>query len=361
MQLSRLAAVDALRGIAALFVVWQHGAEMLVQIPAVAARGRALADIAHALDFGRIGVVCFFLISGFVIPSSLRPGPGGLRVFLVRRFFRLYPAYWVSVLATIGVLAFLGIRFSGEAMLANAAMIQTYVGQPHLQGLYWTLEAELAFYALCVVLFMGGFLRKTSVLVGACGLLAALFAVLKLLEQRGALADSELLLLPGVLAFMFAGALWRLAFEAPGDVRARGAAWAGTALAFAFPAATLIGGLALGLSEGAGAAMARFGASNLLGLSLFALGFKLLRDPPRPLLWLGNVSYSLYLLHVLVIYLLVDWLREKAPESLAGFHVSVYLAVALAASLLVAGAAHALVEKPAIRAGKRLSQRFQAS
>src|SRR5438045_9287952 len=51
-------------------------------------------------EFGITGVVLFFAISGFVIYGTLRgPRAGTGRRFVISRFFRLFPAYWVSVLA----------------------------------------------------------------------------------------------------------------------------------------------------------------------------------------------------------------------------------------------------------------------
>ena len=105
---ARLAYIDTQRGIAALLVIWLHASEVFVQLPK-APSGGWLFDLAWAVDTGRIGVVLFFAISGFVIPSSLAAKDGettthALKVFLIRRFFRLYPAYWVSVLAS-GLLA----------------------------------------------------------------------------------------------------------------------------------------------------------------------------------------------------------------------------------------------------------------
>ena len=90
--------IDALRGIAAMLVVWLHGAELFVRLPGIDGRGQIWYDIAHTVDFGRIGVVAFFMISGYVIPPTLRgPLANGTRRFLVRRFFRLFPAYWLSI------------------------------------------------------------------------------------------------------------------------------------------------------------------------------------------------------------------------------------------------------------------------
>jgi peptidoglycan/LPS O-acetylase OafA/YrhL len=71
----RLRHIDALRGIAALLVLWRHVADAFVDIgPNVG--GRWIAQWADMVDVGRIGVVAFFLISGYVIPFSIDPtGP----------------------------------------------------------------------------------------------------------------------------------------------------------------------------------------------------------------------------------------------------------------------------------------------
>ncbi|HGM7838215.1 TPA: acyltransferase family protein, partial [Serratia marcescens] len=85
----RLEYIDAIRGIAALSVVIAHfivpiyGAENFV--------------FSHVLDIGKIGVVLFFIISGFIIPFSFRRENGGVKAFFISRFFRLYPGYWFSL------------------------------------------------------------------------------------------------------------------------------------------------------------------------------------------------------------------------------------------------------------------------
>ena len=86
----RIEHLDAMRGIAALLVVVQHGLERTTQY------FDAPWIVLDAVNLGRFGVVLFFLISGFVIPFSFR-GDQPIRNFAISRTFRLLPALWLSV------------------------------------------------------------------------------------------------------------------------------------------------------------------------------------------------------------------------------------------------------------------------
>lgn len=94
----RLENIDGLRAIAALSVLVQHmfgdmlrhsGVESTPLYPYTSAW-------VHHFDLGRFGVVLFFLISGFVVPFSIK-GNKPLRRFAISRFFRLYPALWLAL------------------------------------------------------------------------------------------------------------------------------------------------------------------------------------------------------------------------------------------------------------------------
>ena len=160
----RLRHVDNLRAVAALLVVWTHLAEDFSTARRWMAPFRVwLHAVPPALNLGHLGVVLFFAISGFVIYGSLarrRPENAG-RVFAVSRFFRLYPAYWVSLLAGLIVLWWLPGRATPWPMLAaNVAMIPGLLGQERVLGLYWTLETELVFYVCCWVLYRRGWMAR---------------------------------------------------------------------------------------------------------------------------------------------------------------------------------------------------------
>ena len=84
---SRLAWLDALRGFAALCVVFDHGSTLML---------RPVRDFLYRwLDLGEYGVFVFFLVSGYIIPASLER-KGSVRGFWTSRLFRLYPLYVVG-------------------------------------------------------------------------------------------------------------------------------------------------------------------------------------------------------------------------------------------------------------------------
>ena len=173
---------DSLRAIAALLVVWLHAAATFPMTSAeTAASGGALVAIPGFIDVGHVGVVVFFLISGFVIPFSILPDRAApVGSFVIKRILRIYPAYWLSVpLAAFVVFWIWGTAFSTRELLVNLTLMQDLFGVRAAEGVYWTLLVELAFYALCVVLLVTGSLfnaRRVAIVAAALGLLFVVVA-----------------------------------------------------------------------------------------------------------------------------------------------------------------------------------------
>ena len=160
---NRIASIDALRGVAALCVCVQHAVQPITAAPGSSARSPAVHTWLSAItldrfDLGRYGVVLFFLISGYVVPFSLR-GVHALPRFALTRVLRLYPGFWLSVAAMTATSA--AVPTSAQ-LVANLTMAPTLFGQPPVSGVYWTLFVELAFYALCAALFAAGWLRRSA-------------------------------------------------------------------------------------------------------------------------------------------------------------------------------------------------------
>lgn len=149
----RLTELDALRGIAALMVTIYH---FLL--------GRVSHDT--IMRFGTTGVDLFFIISGFVIFMTIERCKTA-KEFVISRFSRLYPAYWVCVTITFVFILFalkLGFHQDQKENLStvyavNLTMLQHYFNIRDLDGQYWTLIVELIFYVFILLLFTGKLLK----------------------------------------------------------------------------------------------------------------------------------------------------------------------------------------------------------
>jgi peptidoglycan/LPS O-acetylase OafA/YrhL len=150
---NRLQILDVLRFAAAGSVLLYH----MTYIPSFLPHQQvAIFDgVGSVSKFGYLGVELFFLISGFVILWSA-DGRSAAE-FVISRIARLYPTYWVAVLITLTVLSIAGTAGTLTMPLtiaANLGMMAGYVGRPYVDGVYWTLQAELKFYFIVTVLLL---------------------------------------------------------------------------------------------------------------------------------------------------------------------------------------------------------------
>lgn len=300
------------------------------------------------VDLGKIAVSLFFAISGFVIPFTLdkkRHNP--VARFAINRFFRLYPAYWLSMLGAIAVEYWMaGKNLEVPVVLANLTMLQGFVGIEHMQGLYWTLQIELIFYALCVIIFKYSDLRSAKV--------AAFMTVLMIGGALGAAGLRYLsgkpvpVAIPLALAMMFLGLLWRLyTLERTPIARAL------TPFVVAFFVMTV----PVIASLGYGALGMRYTATYLAAAAIFFVFTTGIKLQSRILAWLGMVSYSVYLCGNLV----QKSLERQVGAWAASLDIPVHalIAVAMVITLLIAWLTYTRVELPAIRLGKSLVQQRQ--
>jgi peptidoglycan/LPS O-acetylase OafA/YrhL len=123
---------DGLRLIAALFVLLAHTATT---------SGRGLWLLPGGLDWGRLGVLIFFAISGHLVAASWNRDPDPGR-FLARRFRRIAPGLCVAVPVSLAVVATLGQYGFPDNPLHS------------LNGSLWTIEYEVACYLLLVTLML---------------------------------------------------------------------------------------------------------------------------------------------------------------------------------------------------------------
>ncbi|MEJ1105638.1 MULTISPECIES: acyltransferase family protein [unclassified Kribbella] len=154
----RLYEVDLLRIIAAVSVMAYH------YLFSAYAGGLAPMHFPHAdviARYGYLGVDLFFTISGFVVLLSAWDRTP--RSFVVSRAVRLYPAYWIAVtLTTVVSITLSQGRFpvSIPQYLANLTMFNSVPNIENVDVVYWTLWAELRFYAMILVLTWIGITRR---------------------------------------------------------------------------------------------------------------------------------------------------------------------------------------------------------
>ncbi|WP_068072784.1 acyltransferase family protein [Novosphingobium lentum] len=347
---NRLVSVDAIRGIAALSVVMGHSLEEAIRLlpGSSAVRAGVSAVVVEYCNFGRIGVVAFFLVSGYVIPFSFSHR-NPLRSFVIARFFRLYPAYWVSIAGAILIALILGSQRPPPAMIAaNITMIQAVLHQPNLIGVYWTLFYELVFYGLCFLAFTAKCLESPRYLLAVVIVLCLLGSLSAGARQAG-LAHEPPIGLFVFLAMMHLGTLARLSDRGDGAMATQ--CYRGGLLIVLLAAGPIV---SVGFIQHASNERMIADVTGLYaGLALFLL----LRSRPAVATpetrFLGKISYSLYLFHPLCLVIAVAAATRIAAPFDAVF---VVLAIPLGAIAVAALVQH-LVEAPANRWGKVVRQR----
>lgn len=145
--------LDLLRFLAALAVVLYHYTARNHSQWGVSP-AEAFPVLSRFTAYGFLGVPLFFVISGFVIFMSAEGRTVGQ--FVAARVARLYPAYWVAVIATSVLVTFIAPHFemgvSGSQFLVNLTMMQEAFGVDHVDGVYWTLWVEMLFYIMIALL-----------------------------------------------------------------------------------------------------------------------------------------------------------------------------------------------------------------
>ncbi len=306
----RISVINALRGFAALAVAWGHF---------VAGQGKYLG---MSGKYGYLGVDIFFVISGFVIPWSLYRSRYELRDyprFLLKRNVRLYPPYLASIAITILATNFILVpvfhiphmTVTGRDLLLHFAYLNDLAHVRWINVVYWTLAIEFQWYLL----------------IGLA---------LPLLASRRGLARFAILSAM-VLAY----------FAFPWD-----------RLVFHFLPVFLIGVLVFQYRAGV------TGLGEMLGLiavMVFAMlkpsgwlvplvavptglliAFAAVQSPAMDRV--GDVSYSLYLLHLPIGVGVIGCLSHWLPYS--GSYIGLLDVVGVAASLWAAWVMYQIVEKP---------------
>jgi len=166
----RIKELDAFRGIAAMSVVMYHYTERFNDI--------FNSSSLFNFGYGWLGVPFFFMLSGFVIKLTIDKCKTP-KEFLLRRFVRLYPTYWICLSITLAVIFISKLNkvypfFDIDTidLMANFTMFHQLLNLDHVDGSYWSLLPELLFYLLMAALLwvkkVENILLYNSVLILIC-------------------------------------------------------------------------------------------------------------------------------------------------------------------------------------------------
>lgn len=326
--------VHLLRGIAAFLVVSDHA---FGEVP-------YLAWFNH---LGDLGVVCFFVISGFAIAHSLGDAyqTRDFARFFARRLVRIEPTYLASIAISCLVIAILPRAVSGgtpwpptaSGLLSHAFYLVPFTGERWIIPAYWSLAVEFQFYLAIGLLY-------PALLFAERRWRHAMFACMILFAALAFLAPyCKPLRLLEFCPFFALGVLLARSVSRPLDPRLLwGAALALCAIAYL-----------CGLRRAA-----CVGLITAAVIHFWPADRRLSGKPARACLFLGTISYSWYVIHTVIqmageagamylsgldAYPLQQWMVNLVP--LAGF----------AASIPAAWLLHVAVEGPTHRLARKIA------
>lgn len=344
MSKEKLLNIEALRGVAATFVVFYHIDKYYYGTP-----GLWTDKLFGGLfSFGHAGVEFFFVLSGFIIAlvhANDGGQPGKIMPFIEKRFVRIYPFYWICLAAVVlstvlvpGVVS----RISGEALVGSFFL----VGLDPFRSIVfvaWTLFHEILFYAvfclfiwnrrvgmIAIVLwsvggYVSGFFGQFGYVVTPINLLFLFGITCSLLLKRYTIPMPTALAIAGAASFLLIGlddAFWHVLWRKP-QIFGYGLA----------SSAALIGAVEMERSKGLQAG--------------------------RLAVLIGQASYSTYLTHMLTLTAMTKVaIKLKLASFLPGaLAFPIFWLVAVVAGIAI----HLWVEKPVMRAARRLIQHRKSS
>ena len=306
-----IATLDLLRLTAALAVVFFH--YFFRGAAAEGALAEGYPSVAPFALYGYLGVNLFFLISGFVIAWSAE---GRFwQEFAIARFVRLYPGYLLCMTITFVIVMAFGAPLFSTSLgqyAANLSMFAPALGQPFMDGVYWSILLELVFYGWVTLALLGGVFQKWK--LGLIFVWLAIAASNELfIESRGI----RLLFITEFGPFFAAGVLVH-------HIHAHGRSLAALLLlgaAFLLSCSTLSVTQQWMLNEyGIAVSQPHLVIANIVMHSLL-IGAILLRShvvPSAMTLALGGLTYPLYLLHQKIGYIAINAAAPLAGKWAAG-------------------------------------------
>ena len=375
--MARLAPIEGLRAYLALWVVGCH----VFWISGFEADSSPL--LIHLLLKGSYAVQVFLIISGFVIFFLLDKQSETYGQFITRRFFRLFPLFIFLFLLAIPISGLLLWDVTHATRYWSPGQINSFTGQaaswwenigPHmvfhflmLHGVIpdpwlpssafaflmpaWSMSVEWQFYLIAPAGYALAVSSRAGRRVALCGLIIVVFVCAHWGGRMFPDWDSGAVL-PSFLPFVFLGAASYFLYKRNS---ARPIFTCGLPVFISFAIFLLVLGGKLAL--------------NLMPIIIWVGFFGLILEHPssrsyrliaplfnnRVVQYIGRISYSLYLSHILIVTALQYPLLRFFPELSRPVHVGILLILTVPLSIAVSAVLYRLVEVPGMKLGQSLA------
>jgi len=280
-------------------------------------------------NFGQTGVFVFFLISGFIIVYSLIQSnykSSQFFTFLLKRSIRIDPAYYIAILLTIALFKILSYipSFNGSAIafvpgqfIAHILYVIPFTKYPFYMHVFWTLCVEFQFYLLIGVIY---FLSDSP-------LYKFIFLVLFSLSSLIPFSNSYYLVLNYAAIFALGISLVTLY---------KNRNWQNIMLPVFFLILIAF----------------KFGIPIFILLLLCSIAVFYFTLIIKPLAFLGDISYSLYLTHTLTL-IVFSGISKRLHIDLSHYKLF-WLIIEVLVAALFAYIFYLLIEKPSLRLSKHI-------
>lgn len=350
--------LDSLRGIAATMVVLNH---FFLATNSTGSREDILRIVVDPLQNGPAAVSLFFLLSGFVLSLPVwRDKPQSYSVFIVRRICRIYVPYLFGLaLSVLGASIFASHAVRGLSqwfyatwtgpidwtlVLKHILFIGPSYNVREFNTAFWTLIIEMR--VSIILPFFLLLMRRLS--FGGMWLVYAITLLVGFVSEPRFVGGFSALQILGWTSLFIAGAIVaRAVLLQPSYIRRiflrRSVAFL-SVITFLFagylrPLLHVSGFLTRGLCAAGGLAT--------ICAALYNLDLRSFLNT-RALRFMGRVSYSLYLVHATILYVIFHLLGTFSKWAIFGLYIGV--------SFLVAAISYELIERPSIELGRRLTK-----
>lgn len=332
--------LDGIRALAVSLVLFSHSV-IFDQFTGLRGMG---------LNAGYTGVAIFFVLSGYLITRLLlreeeTTGSISLKLFYIRRAFRLFPALWLYLAVVFGIWLFGAIPDHPlHSFVTSLLYIRNLVGRGHETDHLWSLSIEEQFYLIWAVALVALGQRQRTRLLVAVGVVVGvtiwrIYAARNGLASAGALYNRSDFRFDAPLVGCVLALVERIAPGAISTFNSTGlrsdtltivaigcvALWVGLRLdEVTYPGTDATVASVLGILL----VVSQIGAEGVIGRLLTW----------RPFIALGEMSYGVYL-----------WQELFLGPRRGVFQVIRTFPIGLAATLLVAAASFRLLEKPLLR------------